>query len=123
MLFISEIKKIIIKISIRDLEFKIYYLDKYAILIFYMKSVLFNNTHVFAKIIREIHIIDDLKASIFIESNILTSKRIIINFAIQFIKIDNYRDIRISINSRARSELIKRTMKVFSRLILSSRST
>ena len=82
MLSISEIKKIAIKILIRDLESKIYYFDKYAILIFYIKSVLFNNTRVFAKIIREIYIINDLKTNILIELNILISKRIIINFAI-----------------------------------------
>ena len=38
---------------------------------------------------REIHVIDDLKIEIFIEINILILKRIIIDFATQFIKIDN----------------------------------
>ena len=45
---IVEIKKIIAKISIRDIELKIYHFDEYAILIFYIKRILFNNNRVFA---------------------------------------------------------------------------
>ena len=44
----AEVKKITIKISIRDLEFKIHYFDEYAIYIFYMKGVLLDNTRIFA---------------------------------------------------------------------------
>ena len=44
---IVEIKRIAIKILIRDIELKIYYSNKYIILIFYIKRVLFNNTRVF----------------------------------------------------------------------------
>ena len=78
---ISEIKKIIIKILIYNLKSKIYYFDKYIILIFYIKSVLSNNIRVFAKISKEIYIIDDLKTNILIELDILILERIIINFA------------------------------------------
>ena len=78
---IVGIKRIIAKISIRDIELKLYYSNEYAILIFYIKRVLFNNTRTFARITREIYIIDNLKIEILIEANILISKRIIINFA------------------------------------------
>ena len=85
-----------------------------------MKGILFNNTRVFAQITREIHIVDNLKANILIDSNILTSKRIMINFDTQLITIDSYRSITISINSRARSNSIKRTIKTSSRIVLLS---
>ena len=44
----------------------------------------------------------------------------IINFIIQFIKINNYREIIVFINFRARFEFIKRIMKLIARIILSS---
>ena len=53
-----------------------------------------------------------------INSNILISKRIIIDFDTQLIIINSYRSITISINSRARSNLIKRTIKTSSRIVL-----
>ena len=118
-----KVKKMIIKILIRDLKFKIHHFDEYAIYIFYMKDVLLDNTRVFAQITREIHIVDDFKANMLIEADILTSKRIIIDFVTQFIKIDSYRDIVVSINSRARFESIKRTIKSLSKIILPSRIT
>ena len=71
---IIEIKRIIIKISIRDIELKIYHSDEYAILIFYMKRILLDNTRAFAQITREIHIVDNLKIEIFIEVDIFISK-------------------------------------------------
>ena len=45
---IVEIKRIIAKISIRDIELKIHHFDEYAILIFYIKKILSNNNRVFA---------------------------------------------------------------------------
>ena len=45
-----------------------------------MKGVLPNGTRTFAKITREIHIVDDLKVGILIGSNILTLERMVIDF-------------------------------------------
>ena len=114
----SEIKRIIAKIFIRGLDSKIHYSNKYAILIFYIEGVLLNKTYTFAEIKREIHIVDNLKVGILIGSNILTPKRIVINFITQSIKIDSYRNIIISMNSRAYSKSIKRVIKFLSRIIL-----
>ena len=79
-LSISKIKKIIIKILIRNLESKIYYFDKYIILIFYIKRNLSNNIRIFIEITREIYIVDNLKINILIDLNILILERIIIDF-------------------------------------------
>ena len=77
-----QIKKITSKISIRGLESKIYYFNKFTILIFYIKEVLFDSTRTFIKIIRKIYIINNLKINILIDVDILTLERIIINFII-----------------------------------------
>ena len=45
---IIEIKRIIIKILIRDIKLKIHHFNEYAIFIFYIKEILFNNTRAFA---------------------------------------------------------------------------
>ena len=55
-----------------------------------------------------------------IDSNILMSKKIIIDFDTQLIIINSYRSITILINSYTRSNSIKRIIKTFSRIILSS---
>ena len=81
-LAITIIRKIATKISIRELNNKIYYSDEYIVLIFYIKEVLKNNTRVFVKITREIYIVDNLKIRILIKFDILTSKRIVIDFVI-----------------------------------------
>ena len=42
-----EVKKIIIKISIYSLRSKIYYFNKFIILIFYIKGVLLDSIYIF----------------------------------------------------------------------------
>ena len=86
-----------------------------------MKNILFNNTRVFIKIIKEIYIINNLKTKIFIKIDILISKRINIDFVNQSIFIDNYRELIIFINSRTRSKSIKRIIKLFIKIIVLSR--
>ena len=76
----TKLKKITIKILIRDLLFKIYYFNEYVIFIFYMKGIFLDNIYTFAKITRKIHVINNFKINIFIEINVFTSKRTIINF-------------------------------------------
>ena len=83
-LIIVKIRKIIIKITIRKLRFKIYYSNKFIIFIFYIKEVFFNNNdiRIFAKIIREIYIIDNFKINMLIDIDIFILKRIIIDFIV-----------------------------------------
>ena len=56
---------------------------------FYIKKILFENKRVFAKIIKKIHIINNLKIEIFIEIDIFILKRINIDFVNQSIFINN----------------------------------
>ena len=80
-----------------------------------------DDTRVFVEIIREIYIMNNLKAEILIEVDILISKRINIDFVSQSIFIDNYRELIVSINFRARSKLIKRIIKLSVKTIVLSR--
>ena len=119
----TEIKKITIKIPIRGLGSKVHHSDEFAILTFYMEGVLPDDTCAFTQITRKIHIIDNLKVGILIGADILTPERMIINFAIQNIRISSCRDIVVSMDSRARSEPVKRTVKSALRVILPLYST
>ena len=119
----AEVKKMAAKIPIRGLESKIHHSDEYAVHTFYMKGVLPDNTRAFAQITREIHIVDDLKAGMLIGADILTPERMTIDFATQSIKIGSCRDIVVPMDSRARSEPVKRTVKSLSKTILPPRTT
>ena len=77
----SKVKKIASKILIRGLGSKIHHSNKYAVLTFYIEGVLPDGTRAFTQITREIYIVDDLKAGILIGADILTPKRIVIDFA------------------------------------------
>ena len=52
-LIIIKVRKIVVKILIRKLRFKIYCSNKYIIFIFYIKGVFsdFNDIYIFAKIV------------------------------------------------------------------------
>ena len=56
-----------------------------------------------------------------IEANIFTLKKMIIDFVIRFIKINNYREIIIFINFYTRFEFVKRIVKLIFYIILFSR--
>ena len=85
--------------------------------------MLFNNTRVFIEIIREIHIVNDLKTEILIEADILISERINIDFVNQSIFIDSYRELIVSMNFRVYSKSIKRIIKLSIKTIVSPRIT
>ena len=78
----SKVKKMASKILIRGLGSKVHHSNKYVVLTFYIEGVLPNGTRAFTQITREIYIVDNLKAGILIEADILIPKRIVIDFAI-----------------------------------------
>ena len=119
----AEVKKMATKIPIRGLGTKIHHSDEYVIRTFFMEGVLPDGTRAFAQITREIHIVDDLKAGMLIGADILTPERMVIDFATQSIKIGSCRDMTVPMDSRARSEPIKRTVKSSTRIVLPPRAT
>lgn len=119
----TPVKKMTSKIPIRGLGSKIHHSDEFAVLTFYMEGVLPEGTRAFAKITREVHIVDDLKAGMLIGADILTPERMVIDFATQTITIGSCRSMAVPMDSRARSEPTKRTIKSSSRIVLPPRST
>ena len=77
----SQVRKMATKIPIRGLGSKIHYFDEYAVLTFFIEGVLSDGCRGFAKITREIHLVDDLKAGMLIGADILTPERMVIDFA------------------------------------------
>ena len=119
----AELKKIATKIPIRGLGTKIHHSNEFAVLTFFIEGVLPDRTRAFAKITREIYVVDDLKVGILIGADILTPERIVIDFTTQSIKISSCRNMTVLIDSRARLEPIKRTVKLSTRMVLPLRAT
>ena len=119
----TVLRKMAAKVPIRGLGSKIHHSDEYAIIPFYMEGVLPDGTRAFAEITREIHVVDDLKAGMLIGADIVTPERMNIDFATQSITIGSCRGITVPMDSRARSEPVKRAVKSASRTILPPRAT
>ena len=119
----AQLKKMAAKVPIRGLGSKIHYSDEYAVITFYMEGVLPDGARAFAQITREIHVVDDLKAGMLIGSDILTPERMAIDFATQSIKIGSCRGMTVPMDSRARSQPIKRTVKSAGKVTLAPRAT
>ena len=76
-----------LSITIRNLEDIKYCTNKYAISLIFFLDIR-NKKQALAKIIRKIYRIDNLKANIFIENNLIDSKKIAINIVNKFSYID-----------------------------------
>lgn len=87
----------------------------------------FNNTlkklSIVDKMRRQIHIVNNLKINIFIDSNILDFKRIILDFVIEFFIIDSYCDIMISMNIISLCEKIHKAIRTYDITIVLSYSS
>ena len=73
-----EIRRIILSISIKDLKLIIYNINEY-ILIFIYISVIKNDIIIFYRIIKKIYLVNNLKAYILINNNIIKPEKIVLN--------------------------------------------
>lgn len=73
---------------------KIIYVTKYIIMNLYFLRVL-DNKVILMKIQMKIHIINDFKINILIETNVFISHKFLLNCASQFVIIINYQNIKI----------------------------
>ena len=108
------IKKILLECSIhktssfiliRDID-NVQKFSKFVLIIMYINDVINDNNKINSSIIvvitRQIHLINDLKIEIFVNNDIMTSKKILLNFDRQKIRIENCRDLRTSFNIKTR---------------------
>ena len=97
-----SIKTMISFITVRDLNVNRHSTNKYVILSMYFSDKNKDENFVKILIIREIHLIDDLKANIFIENDVLNSKKFDIFISTSSVYIENC-DVTISIFVKNRS--------------------
>ena len=94
-----------ISITVRDLEVNKYQIDKYAVVLMYFEDKNKSDDVVKTIIIREVHLIKDLKANLLIENDILKFELIDISTSINTAYIENCEvTILITINIRFKSQ-------------------
>jgi len=96
--FTTKIRKLTSLISIHDIENKIYNSDEYILINDFIKETLLNDTSAIAFFQREVHLMNDLKIKMFIDIDILNSKRIQINLNDRTLQIDSCQDIIVKID-------------------------
>ena len=96
-----KIRKIIFFISIRGVGNKIVNTNKYVIIIAYVNEIINNITKIIC-FTMEIHFVNDLKINIFLETNIITSQKMIMNLKTRILKLGKCQKLQISIDVIAR---------------------
>ena len=97
-LFEYSIHKTSSLILIRDIN-DVQKFKEFVLIIIYINDVINDdnkiNLSIIITITRQIYFINDLKIKIFVNNNIITSKKILLNFDRQKIRVDNYREFNI----------------------------
>ena len=88
-------------ISIRDVRNKVVNTNKYIMMIVYVNDVI-NDIIKTICFTMKIHFINDLKVNILLETNIITSQKMIMNLEIHIIKLEKCQELQISIDVIAR---------------------
>lgn len=115
----------IVSITIRDINTNKHYSNEYAVAIVYFRGIDETKQEVRADFIKKIHLINELKAKILIETDILISKKFILNFKNNTIVIENCQmTIFITIKRKANAKIdrivnFKKIILIFSHTMLS----
>ena len=94
-----KIRCMVYKIPIRGIGTQIHYSDEFAILTFYLKG-----SKTVTVIIREFHIVDDLRAKILLNTDIMSPENINFDFGSQQMIIGNCKNLLIFFSSHARKQ-------------------
>ena len=73
-----KIRRIILSLRIKDLRLIIYNINKYVLILIFI-SIVKNDIKVLYYIFREVHLINDLKAYILLDNNIIKLEKIILD--------------------------------------------
>ena len=120
----TEVKRIPTKIPIRGIGSDLHYSDEYAVVTFYLEGTLSGSSDVtFARITREVHLVDDLKAGMLMGADILTPEHMAMDFSKQTLVVGSCKSLIVPISTRARSAPVKRVIKAKARLTVPARST
>ena len=75
-----KIRKIALSLRVKGLDSAIHDIDKYVLMSIYI-SASKDDIKVLCRIIREIHLVSDLKAYLLIGNNVIDSEKIMLNIA------------------------------------------
>ena len=106
-------------IRIRNINTIWHDIFEYVMIDVYVFEMIIVNTFIKTHFIREIHLIDNLSIKIFIEINVIASKKMIINVDKQTVTIDNC-DVTTKLHIISRDKRMNRIVKFLKQLIIFS---
>ena len=104
-----EIKTISKSFRVKGLGVTIYETNQYVLILMYVSDVKEDDIKILYRIIKEIHLIDDLKTHIFIKNDIVEPKQIVLDVNKSKVFINNC-DVIINISYRQRDNYIRRAI-------------
>lgn len=121
--FLNMIKhRIIFNIKIKNIDIKMHDNSKYVNVNFYFQKKCRDEIMIVQLKIK-FHLIDDLKAQMFIKMNIMNSKQMILNFDNKIMIISTCENIEISISFHRKNASIDRTIRAAAKIIVSMKTT
>ena len=113
-----KIKKMTFFISIRDVNNKIVSIDKYAMITIYIKEIV-DDMERSACLTMKIHVVNNLKTNILIETDIMTPQGMTMNLKTRTVKLERCQGLNISIDVVARTQPhSKRIIRIKSSIII-----
>ena len=85
-----KIRRIILFLRVKGLNLAMHNTNKYILILIYISTNKNNDIKILYRIFKEIYLISDLKAYLFIDNNIIDLKKIIFNIARAKIYINSY---------------------------------
>ena len=128
----DEIKKIVTSIKIRDIEAREHDSSKYVELNFYLNDTLANEDQIdaidvehstIAHFKREVHVMNDLRAKLLIDIDILDLEVMIVDLDKRQLIIESCDDVIVSLSLKSRDEKIDRVIRVKDMITVSSHIT
>ena len=113
-----EIKKLPISIPVRGVSNKIMSTSEYAMVTVYIKDLV-DGISKMACLTMEVHIVNDLKANILIDTDILTPQGMTVDLEVRVVKLRKYQGLEVPIDVVARTQSrSKRIIRTKSSIIL-----
>ena len=111
--FCERISNLIIKhldksIFVRDINNLMHNINEYVVIFCFIKKKLLNNSNHLIRFIIKIHLIDDFKANILININVMKSQKMNLLFVDNILIIDACKNLRISIDTIIKSNFNNR---------------
>ena len=117
--FNIAIRKMTTFISIRELSINKHMFDEYIIVDMYLSEKNKDDNLIIIKIIRETHLIDDLKANMLIDNDCIDSKKIIVNSADDIAHIDSC-DVIVAVNVKISRIIVQISVHARKTIVVSS---